>query len=316
MVVFSLSLANCLLIAVLVSRQVYKSCLANRVLKDPKQPGMLPTSDLNDYFNLAAYSKKEGTLSSALFAGTGSEMSPQKLMKIYNRFDAKNSQKDPRKVLKERENAAKRAGLRRDSEATHHRSHGVKETADDAKQPELSLSLPSCRDLPSTPEGRRELAKLMSQQWELQKKQREMATSAASASKSSDGESSRDQKRGGAEGERSSKSENQSPKFDSGRRSSLEHKHKSEGESKSGSGFQASHRDRQESADRMHEGERRSSSERRHSDAEKRSSGKHGHQRSGDRSSSTHGHSSSKRHPSREAHEKRHSSKKSGDASE
>ncbi|MPC56667.1 DNA excision repair protein ERCC-6 [Portunus trituberculatus] len=54
-------------------RQIFKQFLTNRVLKDPKQQRFFKTNDLYELFSLTE-GEKEKTESSAIFAGTGSEI--------------------------------------------------------------------------------------------------------------------------------------------------------------------------------------------------------------------------------------------------
>ena len=55
------------------SRQIFKQFLTNRVLKDPKQRRFFKSNDIFELFTLG--SKDEvGTETSALFAGTGSDV--------------------------------------------------------------------------------------------------------------------------------------------------------------------------------------------------------------------------------------------------
>uniref|UniRef100_A0A224YWR3 DNA excision repair protein ERCC-6 n=1 Tax=Rhipicephalus zambeziensis TaxID=60191 RepID=A0A224YWR3_9ACAR len=55
-------------------RQIFKQFLTNRVLKDPKQRRFFKTNDLYELFTLADDGKKKRTETSAIFAGTGSDV--------------------------------------------------------------------------------------------------------------------------------------------------------------------------------------------------------------------------------------------------
>lgn len=55
-------------------RQIFKQFLTNRVLKDPKQRRFFKTNDLHELFTLADDGKKKRTETSAIFAGTGSDI--------------------------------------------------------------------------------------------------------------------------------------------------------------------------------------------------------------------------------------------------
>ena len=62
-------------------RQVFKMYLTNRVLKDPKQRRFFKTNDLYELFTLGSVDSKSQTESSAIFAGTGSEIQVKKTEK-------------------------------------------------------------------------------------------------------------------------------------------------------------------------------------------------------------------------------------------
>ena len=66
-------------------RQIFKQFLTNRVLKDPKQRRLFKTNDLYELFSLGLSDDKRETETSAIFAGTGSNVSVD--MKRINRFD-------------------------------------------------------------------------------------------------------------------------------------------------------------------------------------------------------------------------------------
>ncbi|XP_013385583.1 DNA excision repair protein ERCC-6-like [Lingula anatina] len=55
-------------------RQIFKQFLANRVLKDPKQRRFFKSNDLYELFTLGNEDHQEGTETSAIFAGTGSDV--------------------------------------------------------------------------------------------------------------------------------------------------------------------------------------------------------------------------------------------------
>ena len=78
-------------------RQIFKTFLTNKILKDPRQRRFFKTNDLHELFvysgvdddgNKDADSNAGGstTESSALFAGTGSEVNKKKLAKVSGRI--------------------------------------------------------------------------------------------------------------------------------------------------------------------------------------------------------------------------------------
>ncbi|XP_037288294.1 DNA excision repair protein ERCC-6 isoform X2 [Rhipicephalus microplus] len=62
-------------------RQIFKQFLTNRVLKDPKQRRFFKTNDLYELFTLPDDNKKQRTETSAIFAGTGSDVQLKKSKK-------------------------------------------------------------------------------------------------------------------------------------------------------------------------------------------------------------------------------------------
>ncbi|XP_006630380.2 DNA excision repair protein ERCC-6 [Lepisosteus oculatus] len=63
-------------------RQIFKQFLTNRVLKDPKQRRFFKSNDIYELFTLSNPDGSQGTETSALFAGTGSDVTiPKKLSK-------------------------------------------------------------------------------------------------------------------------------------------------------------------------------------------------------------------------------------------
>ncbi|XP_029465477.1 DNA excision repair protein ERCC-6 [Rhinatrema bivittatum] len=59
-------------------RQIFKQFLTNRVLKDPKQRRFFKSNDLYELFTLSSPDGAEGTETSAIFAGTGSDVQAPK----------------------------------------------------------------------------------------------------------------------------------------------------------------------------------------------------------------------------------------------
>ncbi|KAM9324969.1 DNA excision repair protein ERCC-6 [Gastrophryne carolinensis] len=57
-------------------RQIFKQFLTNRVLKDPKQRRFFKSNDLHELFTLSSPDAGQGTETSAIFAGTGSDVKP------------------------------------------------------------------------------------------------------------------------------------------------------------------------------------------------------------------------------------------------
>lgn len=64
----------CLNIDILFYRQIFKQFLTNRVLKDPKQRRFFKSNDLFELFTLGDVNPKGGTETSAIFAGTNSDV--------------------------------------------------------------------------------------------------------------------------------------------------------------------------------------------------------------------------------------------------
>ncbi|XP_045734246.1 DNA excision repair protein ERCC-6 isoform X1 [Mirounga angustirostris] len=60
-------------------RQIFKQFLTNRVLKDPKQRRFFKSNDLYELFTLTSPDASQSTETSAIFAGTGSEVQAPKL---------------------------------------------------------------------------------------------------------------------------------------------------------------------------------------------------------------------------------------------
>jgi len=59
---------------VLFCRQIFKQFLTNRILKDPKQRRFFKSNDLFELFTLGDVDQKTGTETSAIFAGTNSDV--------------------------------------------------------------------------------------------------------------------------------------------------------------------------------------------------------------------------------------------------
>ncbi|XP_014378988.1 DNA excision repair protein ERCC-6 isoform X1 [Alligator sinensis] len=59
-------------------RQIFKQFLTNRVLKDPKQRRFFKSNDLYELFTLSSPDGSQGTETSAIFAGTGSDVQAPK----------------------------------------------------------------------------------------------------------------------------------------------------------------------------------------------------------------------------------------------
>ncbi|KAM3606079.1 uncharacterized protein V6R79_010359 [Siganus canaliculatus] len=78
-------------------RQIFKQFLTNRVLKDPKQRRFFKSNDIYELFTLADPDRDQGTETSAIFAGTGSEVKvpkkPErtKLPEVPDRSDSRHS---------------------------------------------------------------------------------------------------------------------------------------------------------------------------------------------------------------------------------
>lgn len=91
-------------------RQIFKQFLCNRVLKDPKQRRFFKSNDLTELFTLSSPDGSQGTETSAIFAGTGSDVQvPITLKKKTGRVSA-SSQK--RKSIPSDQDDIKRLMLR------------------------------------------------------------------------------------------------------------------------------------------------------------------------------------------------------------
>ena len=77
-------------------RQIFKQFLSNRVLKDPKQRRFFKANDLYELFSLGGVHPKGATETSAIFAGTGSDVVPKKLKKKKRRRRSRDSVDDSR----------------------------------------------------------------------------------------------------------------------------------------------------------------------------------------------------------------------------
>ncbi|XP_061807656.1 DNA excision repair protein ERCC-6 [Nerophis lumbriciformis] len=78
-------------------RQIFKQFLTNRVLKDPKQRRFFKSNDIYELFTLADPDGTQGTETSAIFAGTGSDVkAPQKPDRMQRSKHPKVDQNDSR----------------------------------------------------------------------------------------------------------------------------------------------------------------------------------------------------------------------------
>ncbi|XP_077438587.1 DNA excision repair protein ERCC-6 [Vanacampus margaritifer] len=76
-------------------RQIFKQFLTNRVLKDPKQRRFFKSNDIYELFTLADPDEKQGTETSAIFAGTGSDVkAPIKPDRILHSTHSKSQQNE------------------------------------------------------------------------------------------------------------------------------------------------------------------------------------------------------------------------------
>ncbi|NXP11683.1 ERCC6 protein, partial [Thinocorus orbignyianus] len=79
-------------------RQIFKQFLTNRVLKDPKQRRFFKSNDLYELFTLSSPDVSQGTETSAIFAGTGSDVQvprPQPKRKLEKPPDDDTCKGDP-----------------------------------------------------------------------------------------------------------------------------------------------------------------------------------------------------------------------------
>lgn len=88
-------------------RQIFKQFLTNKILKDARQRRFFKTNDLHELFTYSVVDDSAGstTESSALFAGTGSEISKKKL-KINSRTVPNLEKKRKAKTATNQEQAA------------------------------------------------------------------------------------------------------------------------------------------------------------------------------------------------------------------
>ncbi|KAH9520103.1 DNA excision repair protein ERCC-6 [Bulinus truncatus] len=82
-------------------RQIFKQYLTNRILKDPKQRRLFKSQDLMELFTLGSKDNKVGTETSALFAGTGSNVKIPKRRRR-NRFDEMEEKQKSKKIEDEK----------------------------------------------------------------------------------------------------------------------------------------------------------------------------------------------------------------------
>lgn len=90
-------------------RQIFKQFLANRVLNDPKQRRFFKQNDLMELFTLQDQ-KAESTETSAIFAGTGSEIKMDKKQKRYH-FDLKPEKPRAHKTKKRHHSPSKKSSV-------------------------------------------------------------------------------------------------------------------------------------------------------------------------------------------------------------
>ena len=98
-----------------MNRQIFKQFLTNRVLKDPKQRRFFKSNDLYELFTLGEDSLQTGTETSAIFAGTGSDVRvklkprpSQTHANKPNRFDLLKEKETEREKLGEKEGKKKK----------------------------------------------------------------------------------------------------------------------------------------------------------------------------------------------------------------
>ncbi len=74
----SISVCVCVCVCCHMSRQIFKQFLTNRILQDPRQRRFFKSNNLMELFTLdsSAIDSKDGTETSDIFAGTGSEILP------------------------------------------------------------------------------------------------------------------------------------------------------------------------------------------------------------------------------------------------
>ncbi|KAM4598757.1 DNA excision repair protein ERCC-6 [Fundulus diaphanus] len=95
-------------------RQIFKQFLTNRVLKDPKQRRFFKSNDIYELFTLADPDRTQGTETSAIFAGTGSDVKvpkkPERLKSSpsMNSFSHKQSAGKPSESRAESRNSSSR----------------------------------------------------------------------------------------------------------------------------------------------------------------------------------------------------------------
>ncbi|ESO83914.1 hypothetical protein LOTGIDRAFT_108551, partial [Lottia gigantea] len=126
-------------------RQIFKQFLSNRVLKDPKQRRLFKSNDIYELFTLGSKDNDEGTETSAIFAGTGSDVKLKKNSK--NIFDEMKEEKKEKEMevastLEDDEVARMREFARKLSQQMEQNKLKKSESA--------SNSLPSKSNEPST----------------------------------------------------------------------------------------------------------------------------------------------------------------------
>lgn len=148
-------------------RQIFKQFLTNRVLKDPKQQRFFKTNDLYELFSLTE-GEKEKTESSAIFAGTGSEI----------KLGVKKSPKKiPLSDILEDSYAEKKreSSVKRETNKTLYKSSDKNKKKSSERSEEKGNDC-NAKIKPSQVEKMKELAKLLSQKIGTTKKSQNEST--------------------------------------------------------------------------------------------------------------------------------------------
>ncbi|NWQ75227.1 ERCC6 protein, partial [Columbina picui] len=119
-------------------RQIFKQFLTNRVLKDPKQRRFFKSNDLYELFTLSSPDVSQGTETSAIFAGTGSDVQVPKRQlkrKLENPPDSDTSKAD----LHPTESNSPKYSRLSDSHSTMHVANSSSKTIETSEESKGNL---------------------------------------------------------------------------------------------------------------------------------------------------------------------------------
>ncbi|GFR85606.1 DNA excision repair protein ERCC-6 [Elysia marginata] len=151
-------------------RQIFKQFLTNRILKDPKQRRLFKSQDMYELFTLGSQDNQQGTETSALFAGTGSDVRvPKKARK--NRFDEMEERRQ--KTVEEEEEEEERDPPEKAEDERGPVMDGRIDVNDGGKEVEKECGFDNAEI-----ERMKELAKMLSRKMEMEKqKKNDVSTS-------------------------------------------------------------------------------------------------------------------------------------------